>query len=304
MNIPESLCFKQPESNVGWHAELKLKFGIKRFKTRLLERQQYGPLTVQKTFHPAGTSCHTYLLHPPGGVVGGDHLNFVIDVEESAHALLTTPGATKFYRSSGEQAWQKQQLNVANHGLLEWLPMENIFFPGARCKLLTHINLAAHARFIGWDIQCFGRPVLEEKFDDGEVLGQTFIFREQEICLSETVRVQTENRFEPTALLRDFAMLGTLYITPVDHDLIDKITRVVERQQQRFGDGVLLGITELKNISECHSLAVNSAVNNLVVVRALGHQTEPMIASFIQIWCCVREHWFGELPEIPRIWAT
>ncbi len=50
-------------------------------------------------------------------------------------------------------------------------------------------------------------------------------------------------------------------------------------------------------------LAVNSAVNNLVVVRALGHLTEPMIASFIQVWCCVREHWFGELPEIPRIWV-
>ncbi|MGS0689396.1 urease accessory protein UreD [Shewanella sp. 30m-9] len=305
MNIPESVCFKRPESHLGWRAELSLKYGFKREKTRLLERHQLGPLTVQKTFFPEGAVCHTYLLHPPGGVVGGDQLSFNIDVGCHAHALLTTPGATKFYRSNGEQAWQSQELSVEKGGLLEWLPMENIFFPGANCKLLTQIKLAADARFIGWEIQCFGRPMLTEHFDHGQVLGQTFIRRNDRVLLAETVRLQTPTDLVQAAALREFAMSGSLYITPVEPELIAKINQVIDEQQRRFKTEVLLGASEIGSASVSSAMSVASgAEDSLMIVRALGQQTEPMMASFVQIWRCVREHWFGEYPEVPRIWST
>ncbi|ABZ78009.1 Urease accessory protein UreD [Shewanella halifaxensis HAW-EB4] len=305
MNIPESVSYKRPESHFGWRAELSLKYGIKREKTRLLERHQLGPLTVQKTFYPEGAACHTYLLHPPGGVVGGDQLSFNIDVGTQAHALLTTPGATKFYRSNGEQAWQSQELTVAKDGLLEWLPMENIFFPGANCKLLTQVNLATNARFIGWEMQCFGRPMLAETFDNGQVLGQTFIHRDHRVLLAETLRVKSQSHIDQAAALRNFAMSGSLYITPIEPELIDKINQVIDEQQLRFGSEILLGSSEIGSASTSSAMSLTStAEDSLIVVRALGQQTEPMMASFVQIWRCVRLHWFGELPEVPRIWST
>ncbi|WP_299803995.1 urease accessory protein UreD [uncultured Shewanella sp.] len=305
MNIPNSVCFKRPDSTGGWRAELSLKYGFKREKTRLLERHQLGPLTVQKTFFPDGAACHTYLLHPPGGVVGGDLLSVDIDVGAKAHALLTTPGATKFYRSNGEQAWQSQELSVKKDGLLEWLPMENIFFPGANCKLLTQIKLAADARFIGWEMQCFGRPMLDEHFDHGQVLGQTFIRRNDRVLLAETLRVQAPSHVEQAAALRDFAMSGSLYITPVEPELIAKINQVIDELQMRFKADVLLGTSEIGSASTSSAMSLTSgAEDSLMIVRALGQQTEPMMASFVQIWRCVRQHWFGEYPEVPRIWST
>ena len=305
MNIPHSVCFQRSESHLGWRAELSLKYGVKREKTRLLTRHQLGPLTVQKTFFPEGAACHTYLLHPPGGVVGGDQLSFNIDVGPQAHALLTTPGATKFYRSNGDQAWQSQNLNVAEGALLEWLPMENIFFSGANCKLLTHIQLEADARFIGWEMQCFGRPMLSETFDKGQVLGQTFISRNDKVLLAESLRHQAQSQILQAAALRDFAMTGSLYITPVEPDLIDKIKQVIDEQQIRFEGEILLGASEIGSSSMSSAMSSTStAQDSLMVVRALGQQTEPMMASFVQIWRCVRKHWFGKYPEVPRIWST
>ncbi len=305
MNIPNSVYFQRPESHLGWRAELSLKYGIKRGKTRLLTRQQLGPLTVQKTFFTKDTACHTYLLHPPGGVVGGDQLSFNIDVGPQSHALLTTPGATKFYRSNGALAWQSQHLNIAEGALLEWLPMENIFFSGANCKLITQIKLEADARFIGWEMQCFGRPMLSETFDKGQVLGQTFISRNDNVLLAESLRHQAQSQILQAAALRDFAMTGSLYITPVEPELIDKINQVIADQQARFNDDILLGVSEIGSSSINSAMSSTStAEDSLMVVRALGQQTEPMMASFVQIWRCVRKHWFGEYPEVPRIWST
>lgn len=124
-----------PEQDAnGWQAELKLQYGIHRGKTRLIKREQRGPLTVQRTYFPEGQICHTYLLHPPGGVVGGDELTFDVTATNGGHALLTTPGATKFYRSNGKTSTQRVRLSVSEDSTLEWLPMENIFFPGANAR--------------------------------------------------------------------------------------------------------------------------------------------------------------------------
>lgn len=115
-------------SGKGWLAEIALRYEVKRGVTRLTEKRHIGPLMVQRPFYPEQGIAHTYLLHPPGGVVGGDNLLINIDVQSQAHALLTTPGATKFYRSAGGVAHQIQTLKVAPNGFLEWLPQENIFF--------------------------------------------------------------------------------------------------------------------------------------------------------------------------------
>ena len=153
-------------SAAGWLASIRLGFSAPGEKTLLKERRHQGPLKVQRPFYPEGPACHVYLLHPPGGVVGGDRLNIDVDVQSGAHALITTPGASKFYRSAGPLALQQQTLQV-HGGILEWLPQENILFPGANIKLESRIQLDASARFIGWEVHCLGRPVIDETVRPG-----------------------------------------------------------------------------------------------------------------------------------------
>jgi urease accessory protein len=133
----------------GWLARLNVGFEHRDGRTVLATKEHSGPLTVQRPFYPEGEVCHLYLLHPPGGIVGGDRLEIRLQVATGAHALVTTPGAAKFYRSAGALATQRQSLRVADGGLLEWLPQENILFPGAIMRIETDIALVGDGRFSG-----------------------------------------------------------------------------------------------------------------------------------------------------------
>ena len=112
-----------------WKAKLSLGFTYKNNKTVLSERKHYGPLVVQRPFYPEGNDlCHVYLIHPPGGVVGGDKPDLNINLEKQTQVLITTPSAGKFYRSGDFKGSQTQKMTVAKESILEWFPQETIFF--------------------------------------------------------------------------------------------------------------------------------------------------------------------------------
>src|SRR5258708_2362269 len=82
----------------AWKAELGLRFGRVGARSVLLEKRSDGPLVVQKPLYPEGDSvCHAIVVHPPGGIAGGDELHLDVKAAAGAHALLTTPGAGKRY---------------------------------------------------------------------------------------------------------------------------------------------------------------------------------------------------------------
>src|SRR5712664_2890683 len=111
----------------AWRAQLHLRFARAGNKTVLLERTSDGPLVVQKPLYPEGEAvCHAIVVHPPGGIAGGDELDLRVSAATGSHALLTTPGAGKWYRSAGPLARQSLQFDVS--GTLEWLPRETIVF--------------------------------------------------------------------------------------------------------------------------------------------------------------------------------
>ncbi|MCG7957898.1 MAG: urease accessory protein UreD, partial [Candidatus Thiodiazotropha taylori] len=173
----------------GWHAQLKLGFRKTVNRTILSERFRQGPLSVQRALYPEADLCHIYLLHPPGGVVGGDRLDIQVDVTPQANALITTPGAAKFYRSLGPIAHQQQRLDVCG-GSLEWFPQENILFPSAQVELSTEIRLRDGARFIGWEINCLGRPAINERFDPGEADFKFSLWRDDQPLLIERMLIK------------------------------------------------------------------------------------------------------------------
>lgn len=156
-----------PAVDDGWRARLELGFAPRAGRTEVVHRRHEGPLRVQRSFHPEGAPCHSYVLHPPGGVVGGDRLAVDVHVAAGGWALLTSPGATKLYRSPGAESQLVQTLQVADGGVLEWFPQEQIAFSGTRARATTRIALAGAARCIAWELACLGRPAAGERFGSG-----------------------------------------------------------------------------------------------------------------------------------------
>jgi urease accessory protein len=140
----------------SWKAHLSLRFRKENSRTILAERRSDGPLVVQKALYPDGPQlCQAIVVHPPGGIANGDELTLSARSEPDAQALITTPGAGKWYRSAG--AWARQTLDFDVQGSLEWLPRETIVFDGALADLRSRVALRQGARYIGWEVLSLGR---------------------------------------------------------------------------------------------------------------------------------------------------
>src|SRR4029453_14962934 len=156
-----------------WSASLALRFHSVDGRSVCAARHS-GPLRLQKPLYPEGPKpCHAIVIHPPGGIAGGDVLEVAIDVQRGAHALITTPGAAKWYKANGRTATQKGRLEVA--GTLEWLPQESIVFDASNARSSIDIELAGDATIIGWDIVALGRRAAGERFERG--------------CFAQTIRL-------------------------------------------------------------------------------------------------------------------
>lgn len=271
----------------GWHAALRLGFRKSPQRTVLAERSHKGPITVQRPFYPEGDLCHVYLLHPPGGVAGGDRIDIRAEVAPGASALATTPGATKFYHSIGPGAVQHQHLSVAD-GSLEWLPQENILFPGAKAELTTEVELTGDATFIGWEINCLGRPAIGERFDNGSALFRFSLMRDGLPLLHERLAIESVKELDAAAGLRGQPVIASLYATTRDsareESLIEQVRDLIPEHNRRQ-----LGITR---------------VDGLLIARYLGDSTETARGLFTKIWQALRPAILHRSPSVPRIWNT
>lgn len=270
-----------PTSVKGWQASLNLGFAASADKTLLVNRQHMGPLTVQRPFYPEGGVCHVYLLHPPGGVVGGDHLNIQVTADKHSHALITTPAAGKFYRSAGQQATQMVLIKVAGNAAVEWLPQETIIYEGARLASVVKVDLAMGARFIGWEILSLGRPASAEGFDTGSADLNWQITVEQQPLLLERIRLDAK-AFAARWGLQGFSACGTLFAAPASAASLAAV-------QALIGDAEGRGVT---------------LIDNLLVCRALDSRSDLLRGFFEQVWAIVRPDTMCREVCTPRIWAT
>jgi urease accessory protein len=273
-----------PDEAPAWQAHLEIGLADRAGRTVLTHKRQQGPLTVQRPFYPEGSPAHVYLLHPPGGVVGGDRLTLAVSVGAAAHALITTPGAAKFYRSGGPRANQVQALTVAAGGTLEWLPQENIFFPAARVQLSTEVNLAAGARFLGWEVHALGRPAVAERFDPGDADLALGVRRDGVPLLLERLRIINAVGLDGPSGLRGFPVTGTLIASGAAAEDLAAV-----RAHPTQTDSVLWGAT---------------LVNDLLIARCLARGSEPVHRLFAALWGILRPRLLGRPACPPRIWST
>ncbi len=262
----------------SWRAQLSLRFENRGQKTVLSERKHDGPLVVQKPLYPEGPEvCHAIVVHPPGGIAGGDELNLAVRGEEGSSVLLTTPGAGKWYRSAGP--WAKQKLLFEVNGSLEWLPRETIVFDGALADLECEIRLGSDARYIGWEVVCLGRTGSGERFGRGELRVETRVTRNKQMVFLERGRIEGGGRLMSSPVgLDGKTVFGTLLAT------LEHLERPV--------------------LQSCRDLAAVTLLPGLLVARTLGDSSEQAMQAFIQLWKLLRPAVLGRSAVEPRIWRT
>jgi urease accessory protein len=226
-------------------------------------------------------------LHPPGGIVPGDELEIHVDVGAGAAALVTTPAATKVYRSDWRSAAQRQILSIARGASLEWLPQETIVFDGARFEADTKVLLDEGAIFVGWDVQCLGRPALDERFTTGRftsrfelVRGGAPLYLDRFICDggSEVLSAGYGLRGQPAC--------GVMVVAGARAEWL-RLVRTV-----------------LSPSSSMELCSATLLAGEVLVCRYLGPSASRCRAHFAAVWEALRLPLLGRSPAPPRIWAT
>lgn len=277
-----------------WCARLALVFSLQgRNKTVLSTRRHEGPLLVQKALYPEGPAvCHVTILHPPSGIAGGDDLVIDVQLAPGAHALVTTPGATRWYKANGRSAIQRTHVHVGTGARLDWLPQENIFFEQADACAQTHIHLESGAATIGWEINQLGHMAKATHWEQGRVtLASTLYLNGIPIWLEcgELPADSLLRQSQPG--LAGFPVIATLWAfgPALGDDQTDALARRLP-----WTDNLRAGLTHM-----CHP-----PHQGLTLVRVLGTHVQEVKALLILLWTQLRPTLL-KTPATPlRLWTT
>jgi urease accessory protein len=274
---------------VSWLGRLQLNYRRDGERTTAHDRHE-GPLRVLQRLYPEGPGiCHHVLVHPPGGLVGGDVLDIEATLEPGSHALVTTPGATRFYRSEGAPAVQRAQLTLKAGARLEWLPLETIAY--RRCIAENHVRLqlSPTSEAIGWDILALGLPAAGEAFDAGSVLLHLELnghWLERGLINAEDPLLQR------SALgLAGHGVLATLWMVSGDEGPTHR------------REALLDAARECCSASPLSATAGATSPNpRVVVLRVLAPRVEPAMHLLAAVRAAWRRTAWGLAAEPPRIW--
>ena len=278
-------------AHAGWQARLHLGFARRGERTVLAQRRHEGPLTVQKPLYPEGGGiCHAVIVHPPGGLAAGDQLRIELDVQPGAHALLTTPGATKWYKGGPERpASQAIDIAVRQDARLDWLPLDNIFFNDSHARQQFTLRLADGATALGWDAALLGRRASGEAWSNAALRAVTRIIGPDGRPLWEERQFLhgASPMLDAPQGLAGRPAYGTLWAagpacTP---ELAQSLAESLP-----FADALRAGATALPG--------------GLLLVRAVAREPEPMQRLFRQLWLRLRPLVHGVPGRALRLWAT
>ena len=273
-----------------WHASLQLDYTLE--GTRTVARHGHnGPLRILQSLYPEGDAvCHNVLVHPPGGLVGGDTLDITATVGPGAHGLVTTPGATRFYRSTGERALQRTHLTLAEGARLEWLPLEALCYNACNAENHLTLNLAPGAECMGWDVTALGLPHAGQPFETGRFVQH---IEAPGRWLERGVINAADHRLleSPLGLAGQRCMASLFFVTgrPLDRARRDT------------------ALDAARAVMDAHALKATAGATSpngqVVVVRALAPQVEPAMQLLRQVRAAWRAALWQLCAEPPRIWS-
>jgi len=277
---------------MGWQARLALDYRLDTQRHRTLASFRHsGPLRVLQSLYPEGDAvCHNVLIHPPGGLVGGDTLDIALTAGTGSHGLVTTPGASRFYRSEGEAAVQRTHLSLAPGARLEWLPLEAICYSGCRAENRLRIDAAPGAELIGWDVVALGLPGAGQPFEAGSLLQHI----EAPGTWLERGRIDATDRrlLDSPVGLAGQRCVASLFLVAGSP---------LARARREAALDLARALCEGSTLA--HSSGATSPHPQVIVLRALAPVVEPAMNLLRQVWQGWRQQLWQMTPAMPRIWA-
>ena len=278
---------------MAWHASLQIDYRLQagRSVARYLHN---GPLRILQSLYPEGDAvCHNVLVHPPGGLVGGDTLDISITAAPGSHALVTTPGATRFYKSLGDTALQHTRIRLESGARLEWLPLEAICYSGCLAENRLQLELAPGAELIGWDVTALGLPAAGQPFERGSFCQQI----EMPGIWLERGRIDAS---DDRLLNSPLGFAGNRCLASIFFCTGSTLDRDRGRRQ--------LALDCARQVIEQHSLhntaGATSPNDHIVVVRVLSPLVEQAMNLLRQVWAAWRQQLWQVTPQMPRVWST
>jgi urease accessory protein len=272
-----------------WLASLQLDYTLE--SNRSVARYLHnGPLRILQSLYPEGdVVCHNVLVHPPSGLVGGDTLDMQVTVGSGAHGLVTTPGATRFYRSEAGLATQQVHARVESGARLEWLPLEAIAYN--QCDALNRavFDLAAGAEMMAWDITAFGLPAANLPYVKGT-------FRQHLEIPGVWLERGTLNANDTRLMDSPLGLAGQRCMATLVFAAGSAIR--AERSER--------ALAVAREALEASPLRLTAGATSphpqVIVLRTLSPVTEPAIQLLRQVWAAWRREMWGLPGAVPRLW--
>ncbi|MCM0035141.1 MAG: urease accessory protein UreD [Burkholderiaceae bacterium] len=289
MNVLESV------STPSWLARLELDFNVASVQGEgstargglrtNLTHLHLGPLRIQKALYPEGPGlCHAIIVHPPGGIAGGDRLEVQLQSQAQSQALVTTPSAAKWY-GTDLSVPATQNIEIDLKGQLEWLPQETIVFDRARVASEISVNATETGAMLGWDHLIFGRRASGETFTTGCFTQSLRVKLSQQLVWHDRLVLKGDDPLfsSPIGLRGHYAFATVWAILAEPHAWTETLLETVRTQSPQVAWTVL------------HP--------RLLVGRLL---VEPLQLKGLleQAWCTLRPIVLNRSALPPRLWAT
>ena len=169
-------CCLRPE-RVGRDGSLSLRFGRRASNTVMTGCRFELPLQVLAPIQQPDGSAYVLLLNPTGGVLGGDRLSTLIDLGPDTHACLSTPSATRVYRTAGPAAILDTRIRVGPGAVLEYVPDLVIPHGGSALNQKLAIELQPGSVALFADGLAAGRLAHGERWSFREMVSRTVVTR-------------------------------------------------------------------------------------------------------------------------------
>ncbi|MDR2128175.1 MAG: urease accessory protein UreD [Burkholderiaceae bacterium] len=277
---------------MNWRADLIIDYAADAAGRTVARHRHSGPLRILQSLYPEGDAvCHNVLVHPPGGIVGGDVLDIRVRAQAGAHGLLTTPGATRFYRSPGAPGIQQTHLQVDAGARLEWLPLESICYNACRAENRTTLSVAPGGELMGWELTALGLPHAGEPFAQGQLLQHLEM---PGIWLERGLIRASDHRLMNSPLgLAGQRCMGTLFFVAgqaIAHNRAEAALQAARALVASSGS-----LSQTSGVTQVHA--------QVLALRTLAPMVEPAMDLLRQIRASWRQLLWQRAAHNPRIWA-
>jgi urease accessory protein len=227
-------------------------------------------------------SSYLMLLNPTGGVLGGDHLVTEIVLERETHVCLTTPSATRVYRTAENPAVLETTIHLGDGATLGYCPDHVIPHAGSALRQTLRVEMARGSRAIILDSIASGRRAHGERWNFRELDSRTEVHASgKPAYINRTRIVPGGTRPDRLGLMEDFDYMTSLSV---------------------FADGfarwpaVCAALNaELENVPEVRGGASLLARGGCVA-RFLARSAPDMTLANKRLWDAARRHVAGLPP--------